>query len=800
MAVKILVLLLIAINTSQIWCEVDTLALFSISDCPVENQHHCTNARINEQRMRAAREVAASAEVNTPYQLCTIDVQNSFAIAGEVILELLNNKQVNFNEKCINKTANATFTLNRTLIFTYVPFEMTQFIASLLLLKDIDPTFLAVTTKSIYPSDLFEKDNFIFSYEGSFEIEVQREAIKRLKDEYDISYMGVIYLKESDSDLAIVNKPCHEREETAFCFYTGLDKKNNQDCIKEILVDYTNNEAVNETINLIMQDQHLRIIFVYGFGSSINQFKLNPLVKRFTNEKGDLYALSFERSLSNSTFLSEKIEALMWNTEQVVRNIPGEHAVNEFLTYVYNLTEMLVKDEMVFTALKGTQIIDEYTTKHAFLLKGILRDSWNPGDDLNYEHWMKIGEPIRRIIVGDLPSNRFVVKKFIHFWKKMSYLSLVDGDTLLEHKYFNPAKAINARPYCNETIPNCGKGEELRHSYYTDLNWNNSYGWHCRKCLKSTFKNRVGNSQCKPCLYPLKTDKLMEKCLDPFETSYPKRWNILGIVLLVAMAITALIILALMFAFFKFRDTPIVKHANRSMTALHLVSHLVLTTVPFLFFGQPNRVICIVRPLMVGICFTINVSVNIAKTQKLHLIFNSKTLHSRSKKTLIGSLELIIIGGLILADLALFLVCYARHSPDVIYIYHDNELVKEITCSNNSDTIVQLSFFLLLVLANGIQSFRSRGLPSHFKETNHVIYSSFISILMLCVVTAIYFLQNKATTRNILLGVSVLNLNIVNFLLIYSYKLFVIVFKPQLNTAAAFNAKRKKKIENQFTH
>ena len=783
----------------RILCQTtDTLALFSISGCPLENQHHCNNARINEERMRAAREVAV--QVNTPYELCTLDVASSFSKVGEVIFELLNNEEVNFFGRCINQTVNANFSINNTLLFTYISYEMTRFVSSLLLLKDIDPTIVAITTEPMYPSDLFDKDTFIYSYETSFEIDIQRKAVKKLKDQYGISYIGVIYLQDSSDDLETINKPCKKRGDTAFCFYTELDEKYKSDCIKEMLVDLSNDASVRESVDLIMEDPHLRVVIVYGFGGSIFKFSYNPYVRNVSAD-GTLYIVAFEKSLTNATFVSGNLEALRWDTEQVIQNIPGEHGINEFLKYVYNLTDMMVNDEMVFAALSGTQIIERYVKQYGSFLKIILGNSWDIGEDLTYEHWSKIDESFRRKIIGDLPNNRMVIKQFILYWKEGSYLTQIEADDLLKKKYFNPTKAINAHPHCNKTIPICGKGEELRHSYYTDPQWNNSYGWHCAKCSKNTFKSHVGNSKCKTCTYPLQTDPLMEKCFDPFQPSFPKRWDLLGIIVFTVATITALLIVISMVVFFKFRDTPIVKHANRSMTSLHLSSHLILTMVPILFFGQPVRTICITRPLIVGICFTINVSVNLAKTQKLHLIFTSKTLLSKSKKKFIESLELIIIGGLLLADVALFFVCFVRHgSVDVINIYHDDKLIKEVTCNNNTDTIVQLFFVLLLVLANGIQAIRSRGLPSYFKETNHVIYSSFISIIMLGVVTLIYFLQNKATTRNNVLALTILNLNIVDFLLIYSYKFFVIVFRPELNTGANFNAKRKRKIDNQFNH
>ena len=131
-------------------------------------------------------------------------------------------------------------------------------------------------------------------------------------------------------------------------------------------------------------------------------------------------------------------------------------------------------------------------------------------------------------------------------------------------------------------------------------------------------------------------------------------------------------------------------------------------------------------------------------------------------------------------------------------MYHHLEYTKEVTCNNNGDIINQLSFVLVLVLVNGIQAVQSRKLPSHFKETTHVIYSSFISIMVLGAVSAIYFLQKKETTKNLVLAFSILTLNTIHFGLIYCYKVYVMIFKPELNTKVAFNQKRKSKFNKQF--
>ena len=129
---------------------------------------------------------------------------------------------------------------------------------------------------------------------------------------------------------------------------------------------------------------------------------------------------------------------------------------------------------------------------------------------------------------------------------------------------------------------------------------------------------------------------------------------------------------------------------------------------------------------------------------------------------------------------------------------NDEEFIQEMTCTNNNHIIIQLVYVLILVLANGIQAVRARHLPSHFKETTHVIYSSFTSVLLLGALSAIYFTQKSAKTRDAIMWASILTMNLLHFSLIYAYKLYIMLFQKHKNTLAAFQAKRKSKMNSQF--
>ncbi|XP_066914590.1 uncharacterized protein [Clytia hemisphaerica] len=784
-------ILVLNLSNNFVFNERHTLALFSILNCPQGDKLQCQNAAINEKTLRKSHE-----KLNIPQKLCTIDVENSNQIVVEVLLDLINFYQVDFSGKCRDKSVNVRLKLEEIVIFTYVSFEMTRLISSLLMIKDIDTTLISITTEKMYPSQLLEKDIFIFSYETSFQRDVQKESVQYLKQEYNISYMAVIYFKESDKDNELVRKPCKNRPETAFCFYVDADKNNQNDCIKELFLDINDKDAVSKAMNFMVKDPHLRVLMAYGFGSTIFRFEHQAGSREYTNVNGgDFYISYFERKLTDIASLDENGKT-RWGRSII--NIPGEHAINEFLGYVYELTKKLVNNKWVFSALENTGVIADLAQKHENVLKLLLKD-WKTGDQLSFDDWKQIPEAFRKQIAVEISQNRILIKKFIQYWKQSTYLNIVTPEDLLAMRVYSPKKALEAKPYCNMTIPRCSKGFELKHSLYKEEFWNNSYGWHCAKCPPMTYKNTKGNSECQPCIVPLQTDEARITCFDPYTAEYLQLYSLIGLTVVIVSLLNAMVILATLAAFIKHRQTPIVKHANRKMTLLHLTSHFILSAVPMaLFIGKPTKITCILRPIIIGICFTVNVSVNLAKTQKLYLIFTSKTLHSQNKKRLIDAVEFMIIFIALLLDISICVISLSNRTHEVAFTLVNLDFIREVTCTSNEDIIVHLSFVLILVLANGIQAVRSRKLPSHFKETTHVIYSSFISMVVLAALATIYFLQKRSTTRNIVLAFSVLLLNAIHFGLIYSYKMYIIMFKPELNTVAVLNKRRKRKFDNIF--
>ena len=313
------------------------------------------------------------------------------------------------------------------------------------------------------------------------------------------------------------------------------------------------------------------------------------------------------------------------------------------------------------------------------------------------------------------------------------------------------------------------------------------------------YKNATGDMKCRSCNYPFTVNSNQTLCYDPFVTKHLE-WNgPVGIVSLSLSTLTCILVVFTSCLFLKYKETPVVRHTNLPMSGLQLSLHFVLSIGVFaLFVLNPGKIVCTLRPSVIGLCLTINTAVNIGRTQKLYFIFNSKTIHSTSEQRLVKRMDWLIIAMVAILDGAIFTVFNVNGKTGVLLTYHDDVLEKEMTCSNNLDIIIQLLFLLILILVNGVNAFRARRLPSYFKETTHVIYSSFTSVVSLSGLMAIYFTQRKMLAKEMILMVFVNTMNLTHFLLIYLYKVFVILYHPEKNTVGAFNAMRQSKLQKQF--
>ena len=177
------------------------------------------------------------------------------------------------------------------------------------------------------------------------------------------------------------------------------------------------------------------------------------------------------------------------------------------------------------------------------------------------------------------------------------------------------------------------------------------------------------------------------------------------------------------------------------------------------------------------------------------MIVTSKIKMSHAEILMTKASEwLIILVAVILNMVLSLLYLLMSEGVHVEVKYFNESLTKERYCSNNIMIYLQLLLAVVLSICNGFQGFRARKLPSRFRETNHVIYSSFVSTVVFVASTAAYFSQKSMIDRSFIVLLVTTIYNATHFLLLYGYKLFIIILRPHLNTKEAFNRIRLEEI------
>jgi len=103
-----------------------------------------------------------------------------------------------------------------------------------------------------------------------------------------------------------------------------------------------------------------------------------------------------------------------------------------------------------------------------------------------------------------------------------------------------------------------------------------------------------------------------------------------------------------------------------------------------LFFMPVTRLICIGRQLMLGFAFSITISINISKSQKLYMIVGKNIRMSKSEILLTRASEWLIIIVVLVVNLFVHLFTFVQKSVTVEVKYHDDLLIKEAYCTNSN--------------------------------------------------------------------------------------------------------------------
>ncbi|XP_070582924.1 vomeronasal type-2 receptor 26-like [Erythrolamprus reginae] len=326
----------------------------------------------------------------------------------------------------------------------------------------------------------------------------------------------------------------------------------------------------------------------------------------------------------------------------------------------------------------------------------------------------------------------------------------------------------------------------------------------CNKpCLPGSRKKGIEGNQfccydCVPCIEgKISNQNDMDDCFQCSEDHYPnkeKKDCILKPVVfltfeeplgigLASAALTLFFLTSLVFGtFFKYRNTPIVKANNRSLTYTLLVSLQLCFLSSFFFLSRPGRVICLHRQSMFGITFSVAISTVLGKTITVVVAFMATKPGSQIRRWVGKRLAFCIVLSCSLFQVCICILWLLTLPPFPELDMHSESQKMNLQCNEGSAFFFYcvLGYMGILAIASFIVAFLARKLPDSFNEAKFITFS----ILAFCSVWISFFPAYLSTKGKIMVAVEVFSILSSSAALlgcIFLPKCYIIVFRPDLN-------------------
>ena len=320
--------------------------------------------------------------------------------------------------------------------------------------------------------------------------------------------------------------------------------------------------------------------------------------------------------------------------------------------------------------------------------------------------------------------------------------------------------------------------------------WTGEYGQTCKKCQQSFFKSTFGNQTCERCPSFFTPDSNRTYCYDPYEEVFLDFKHTTFKICFITTICGCVINLFFLVVFLKNINTPAVKSTNFPMTALHMISSLLLCISMLLtHYGKMKNMHCFLRVVSFSFLYTFNVSVVLMKSHTLLKAFKAKRRPTKKDKVINTMQQYFTILMIMILGICLSIGTFIYKKLRVVYELDEILLSRYSFCSSQWHLNLQISYVLVLQCFCFASAYRGRNLPGVFNEAMPLIYVSLITTLGFGIMFPIHHFQKDPLTKSGVQWLVIVVNNTLFLVFCYGRKVHFMIFKAGQNNKSYYQRK-----------
>ncbi|XP_029435609.1 extracellular calcium-sensing receptor-like [Rhinatrema bivittatum] len=304
----------------------------------------------------------------------------------------------------------------------------------------------------------------------------------------------------------------------------------------------------------------------------------------------------------------------------------------------------------------------------------------------------------------------------------------------------------------------------------------------CVLCPPGEVSNQTDAAECSRCSWDHWPNARQDQCV-PRTIEFLSYEEPLGATLAAVNIIFSLIPIASLGLFTYYRNTPIVKANNRSLSLLLLLALSLCFLCSLTFIGYPSPEKCLLRQAAFGISFAFCISCVLVKTITVVIAFNATNPNSAFRGWMGPQLSYIVISACTLIQVLVCVSWLLLSPPFLEYNTHIHPGKIIVECNEGSPIAFwcMLGYLGLLATISFLVAFLARNLPDSFNEAKFITFSmlAFLSVWLSFIPA---YLSTRGKYMVAMEIFAILSSSSALLACIFFPKCYVILVRPELNS------------------